>query len=218
MSEPCEPSAPPAPEHGWLPSSLHLSAPRKPRRGEWTREKMVRFLRELAATQCVSAAARAVGMSRTSAYRLRNRMQDTPFALGWEVALEMGLHQLAHVLMDRAINGVEVPHYYHGELVGTTRRFDNRLAQWLLANPWRVGRQQVAREWSAKDFEALLERIEWDSLVWHEEDPQPGPGWPNSDIYDADIEQDRFLRHESWYAAEAEWDSNKRGAKPADKW
>lgn len=126
---------------------------------QWTREKMVTFLRELAATQSVSAAARAVGMSRTAAYNLRNRLQGQPFALGWEVALECGLHALGHAVLDRALNGEEVPHYYHGELVGTTRRYDNRLARWLLANPWKLGRHQLAREYSGQAFDALLTRI-----------------------------------------------------------
>ena len=49
---------------------------RKPRHDEWTREKMAGFLRELAATQSVAAAARSVGMSRTSALR---QAQDRPF-------------------------------------------------------------------------------------------------------------------------------------------
>ena len=127
--------------------------PRSPRHNQWTREKMVVFLRELAATQSVSAAAKAVGMSRTAAYNLRNRLMGQPFALGWEVALELGLHSLAQAVVDRALNGEEIAHYYHGELVATTRRYDNRLAAWVLANPWAVGRHQVAREYSAQDFE-----------------------------------------------------------------
>ena len=140
--------------------------PRTGRHNQWTRAKMVAFLRELAATQSVAAAARAVGMSRTSAYNLRNRLAGQPFALGWEVALECGMHALAHAVMDRAVNGEEVPLYYHGELVGTTRRYDNRLAQWILENPWRVGRHQMAREYAAGGFDALLERIESAALDW----------------------------------------------------
>lgn len=202
-----------APAHGWQPDHLQAPAPtKKVRRSEWDRQKMVLFLRELAATQCVSQAARAVGMSRTSAYRLRNRMQHTPFALGWEVALEMCLHQLAHALMDRALNGVEVQHYYHGELVATTRRYDNRLAQWLLDNPWKVGRHQVAREWSARDFEALLDRIESDSVLWTAGEALPGQGWPYDDPAAAQARQERFASEESWYAAEARWDQGKRPA------
>ena len=180
-----------------------LAAPPRPERhNQWTRARMVAFLRELAATQSVAAAARAVGMSRTAAYNLRNRLAGQPFALGWEVALECGMHALAHAVMDRAVNGEEVPLYYHGELVGTTRRYDNRLAQWILENPWRVGRHQMAREYAAGGFDALLERIESASLDWEAGEPVPGPGWPQGDAEAAQAAEDRFLR-DSWYGAEA---------------
>lgn len=178
---------------------------------QWTREKMVAFLRELAATQSVSAAARAVGMSRTAAYNLRNRLQGQPFALGWEVALECGLHALGHAVLDRALNGEEVPHYYHGELVGTTRRYDNRLARWLLANPWQVGRHQLAREYSSRAFDALLDRIESASLRWEAGEAQPGPGWPYDDPKDSEQAESQFMKG-SWYAADAE---EGRPARPA---
>jgi hypothetical protein len=135
---------------------------------------MVAFLKELAASQSVHHAARSVGMSRQSAYKLRNRLSGTPFALAWEVALEAGLQQLAHAVVDRALNGEEVPHYYRGELVGTSRRYDNRLAAWLLDNPWKVGRQQMAREYVAEGWDRLLERIEWESLDWQEGETLPG--------------------------------------------
>ena len=45
----------------------------------WTKYKMVEFLRALGATQCVKAAAEAVGMSRQWAYKLRNRLKGEPF-------------------------------------------------------------------------------------------------------------------------------------------
>src|SRR5687768_9753421 len=147
---------------------------RSPRHDEWTRPKMVAFLRELAASQSVSQAAKSVGMSRQSAYKLRTRLAGTPFAMAWEVALEAGLQQLAHAVMDRALNGVEVPHYHRGELVGVTRKHDNRLAIWLLDNPWKVGRHQIARESGAEDWEGLLERVEADGNRWREEDSIEG--------------------------------------------
>lgn len=178
-----------------------VAPPRPERHNQWTRAKMVAFLRELAATQSVAAAARAVGMSRTSAYNLRNRLAGQPFALGWEVALECGMHALAHAVMDRAVNGEEVPLYYHGELVGTTRRYDNRLAQWILENPWRVGRHQMAREYAAGGFDALLERIESASLDWEAGEPVPGPGWPLEE--DAAAAAEAQFQRASWYSAEA---------------
>ena len=140
--------------------NLPATPPAKRNHKAWSRRKMVVFLRELAASQSVAQSARAVGMSRQSAYRLRNRLRGTPFDLGWETALELGFSQLAQAVMDRAVNGEEVPHYHGGELVGTHRKYDNRLAQWILKNPWELGRMQVAREFTSPGFEALLERIE----------------------------------------------------------
>lgn len=189
------------------------SRPRKPRHNQWTREKMVLFLRELAATQSVALAAKAAGMSRTSAYNLRNRLQGTPFALGWEVALEMGMHQLAHAVMDRALNGVEVQHYYHGELVATSRQHDNRLATWVLENPWKLGRLQVAREYSSAAFDTLLERIEAAALDWEEGEAVPGPGWPHAEPSEAEASESRFVGKHSWYTAEASAAERKRGSR-----
>lgn len=180
-----------------------LPSPHRPvRHNEWTRAKMVAFLRELAASQSVAQAAKSVGFSRQSVYKLRTRLQGTPFALAWEVALEAGMQQLAHALMDRALNGEEVPHYYRGELVGTSRRYDNRLAAWLLDNPWKVGRQQMAREFSAEGWDALLERIEWADLRWEDGETLPGAQWPHEERPGED-RQDKFIGR-SWYAALAE--------------
>ncbi len=105
----------------------------------WTPRKMALFLRHLGTRQSVAGAARAVGMSRQSAYRLRQRLRDTSFDLAWEAALQLGYDQLAQVALDRALNGVEVPHYYRGELVGTTRRYDEKLTLALLAARSRMG-------------------------------------------------------------------------------
>ncbi|MFC3101187.1 hypothetical protein [Altererythrobacter lauratis] len=201
------------PTESETPATKLPAKARPVRRNEWTRGKMVTFLRELAATQSVSHAARAVGMSRASAYALRNRLKKTPFDLGWEVALEMGFGQLAQAVMDRALNGVEEQRFYHGELVGTVRRFDNRLAQWVLANPWRVGRNQMAREYTSDAFERLLERIESAGLAWEPEEPVPGR---EVDLFaDRDAAEEaeaRFARSESWYAAQAE-EEMKRGSR-----
>ena len=175
---------------------------------------MVLFLRELAASQSVVQAAASVGMSRQSAYKLRNRLDGTPFALGWEVALEAGLQQLAHAVLDRAGNGVEVPHYYHGELVGTSRHYDERLATWILDNPWKVGRHQVAREYAAPHFDALLERIEHAALDWEEHEHDPAAALADPDLGAAERAEGEAAQahsradeaafyNRSWYAADA---------------
>jgi hypothetical protein len=164
---------------------------------------MALFLRELAATQSVSAPAAHVGMSRQSAYRLRDRLVGTPFAFGWDVALEQGLAQLAHAMLDRAVNGVEVPHYYKGELVGHSRHFDERLSIWLMGNPWKVGRRQIAREYSAEGWDRLLARIAQGPLEWTDGDELPGAQPPAGDSEQAQRREERFVTGLSWYGDQA---------------
>lgn len=100
----------------------------------WSRAKMARFLNELAATHSVSAAARAVGMTRQSAYRLRQRLKGQAFDLAWEAAVASAYDALHQAALDRALNGVEAPVHHKGELVGTRRTFDERLTMFLLSD------------------------------------------------------------------------------------
>src|SRR5688572_23878445 len=93
----------------------------------WTPSRQARFLRELAATHCVAGAARAVGMSRQSAYKLRHRLRGQPFDVAWQCAFRRLYDALAEAALERALNGVEVPHFHKGELVHVSRRFDERL-------------------------------------------------------------------------------------------
>ncbi|WP_239807172.1 hypothetical protein [Croceicoccus hydrothermalis] len=174
---------------------------RTPRRDAWTKSLMAAFLRELTASQSVAQAARSVGKSRQSAYRLRARLKNTPFDLGWETALEAGLSQLAHAMLDRAINGVEVPHYYHGQRIGSHRVYDERLAIWIAENPWRIGRHQIAREYSAEGWDRLLDRIEHGPLEW--EDGEPVPGRDPVEPETAERTETQFLLR-SWYADRAQ--------------
>jgi hypothetical protein len=62
-----------------------MSRPKPIRRDGWTAERQLRFLDALASTRSVKAAAASVGLSRESAYRLRNR-SDGLFALLWDRA------------------------------------------------------------------------------------------------------------------------------------
>lgn len=130
----------------------------------WSRAKMARFLAELASTHSVASAARVVGMSRQSAYRLKARLRDTPFDLAWEAALQSGYDALHQAALDRALNGVEVPVHHRGELVGTRRVFDERLTVFLLSArnrhhvPLRHASRDARREWSGY-FGELLVRV-----------------------------------------------------------
>lgn len=53
----------------------------------WTVQRMNAFIETLQRTHNVAAAARAAGMSRRSAYRLRARLPGHPFDRAWEAAL-----------------------------------------------------------------------------------------------------------------------------------
>ena len=71
--------------------NAHRSRP--PRRSNaeyrWSRLRIHAFLRALAVTGSVAAAARVVGMSRQSAYRLRRRL-GVGFAEVWDEGLRLG--------------------------------------------------------------------------------------------------------------------------------
>nr|WP_166175234.1 hypothetical protein [Altererythrobacter segetis] len=62
-------------------------SPRAPRHRHWTRARMAAFLRELGAGASVAGAARAVGMGRQSAYKLRERLAGSAFDEAWQLAI-----------------------------------------------------------------------------------------------------------------------------------
>lgn len=63
--------------------------PRRPNADyRWTRAKIVAFLQALVLTGSVKSAARQVGMSRQSAYRLRERL-GPDFAASWDQGLAL---------------------------------------------------------------------------------------------------------------------------------
>lgn len=66
-------------------------SPRRPIRGDgWTLDRQLVFLDVLGRTRSITRAARAVGMSREGAYRLRRRPGAALFAAAWDRALAAG--------------------------------------------------------------------------------------------------------------------------------
>ncbi len=113
-------------------------------------------------------------MSRQSAYRLRARLKGEPFDLAWTAAFACRFDALAEAAMERALNGVEVPHFHGGELVHTSRKFDERLTIALLMmqdrfGPPRVASHHPAAAYGSADFGALLDRVERGPDTWDEE-------------------------------------------------
>lgn len=153
------------------PAQLLLPAAPGERHDGWTPARQARFLREFAATHCVSTAARAVGMSRQSTYRLRNRLKGEPFDIAWQCAFRRQYDALAEAALERALNGVEVPHFHKGELVHVSRRYDERLTVALLALRDRIAPASPARcarhDWLDPDeFEDLVDHVEFGDEYW----------------------------------------------------
>jgi len=100
----------------------------------WTPDRQRQFIEALADTGSVRAAAHAVNMAPEGAYALRRHPEAGPFRQAWEAALACGVQRLEDIAMDRATNGVEVPVYSYGKLIGTRVVFNDRLLMFLLRN------------------------------------------------------------------------------------
>ena len=107
------------------------------RRNGWTAAKQRAFIHFLSQIGLVGPAVQAVGMSRQSAYRLRERAEQSgvadSFADAWDAAVEMGQDNVEDHAITRALEGYEVPYFYGGRQRGVIRRYDNRLLLAALA-------------------------------------------------------------------------------------
>ncbi|MEQ1597657.1 MAG: hypothetical protein ABL985_21460 [Casimicrobium sp.] len=127
-------------DYRWVPVR------RRPRYDGWTEEKQRRFIEVLADTGIVTAAAKAVGMSRESAGRLRRSPQGAAFARAWDAARHHAGSVLEDIAFERAIEGVEQNVYDElGEVVCTKRIYNDRLLTFLLGalKPERYGREAM---------------------------------------------------------------------------
>jgi hypothetical protein len=119
----------------------------------WTPARKAQFLEALAGDGNVRAACARVGLSREAAYRLRRR--DPLFARAWAAAQVQARESVGEVFGTRAIEGIEEEVWYRGEVVGTRRRYDNRL---LLAHMARLDKL-------AEDPRACEDAARFDELV-----------------------------------------------------
>jgi hypothetical protein len=124
--------------------------PLRARLDGWTAERQVAFIEALAESACVAEACRSVGMSERSAYALRARADAVSFRSAWVTALDYALRRLSDAVLSRAVNGVATPIFYHGELIGERRRYDERLAMFLLQrrDPLHYGSWRDRQEWN----------------------------------------------------------------------
>jgi len=98
------------------------------RRDGWTPQRQADFLGALAESWCVAEAARRVGKSRESAYRLRDKPGALSFAAAWDAVLAQrpappkSTHEL---LWHRAFYGTLKPVMRGGRHVATLHSPDN---------------------------------------------------------------------------------------------
>ena len=138
--------------------------PRRCRRHDgWTEARQRGFIEALADTGSVKAAAHAVNMTPEGAYLLRRHQHGESFRKAWAAALDLGVQRIEDVAMERALNGVEVPVYAYGKIIGTRRVYNDRLLMFMLRNraPKRFA-ADGAKGMNAVD-RALLKRLkkEW---------------------------------------------------------
>lgn len=100
----------------------------------WTEDRQRRFIEALADTGSVAAACKAVNMSTVGAYYLRRQRGAESFRKAWQAAIDLGVQRIEDVAMDRALNGVDVPVYSYGQLVGTRTAYNDRLLMFMLRN------------------------------------------------------------------------------------
>ncbi len=121
--------------------------PVKTRHDGWTAERQVGFIQRLALCGCVAAAAREVGMTKKSAYRLRDRPGAESFAAAWERALALADEWIDRRAILRIHEGERVPIFYRGRQVGERVRHNDRLlAAALEARTRRKQREALERE------------------------------------------------------------------------
>lgn len=144
---------------------LEPGVPDAERYNGWTADKQKRFLTALSRGHNITQACAIVGMSRQSAYALRDAARGAAFRLGWDAAILRARDVLADELMDRAFNGVRESVTHDDGRIVTRHRHDNLLA-WKMLN--RLDKRAdaactdtgaAAVRLAAADFEQLLDLI-----------------------------------------------------------
>ncbi|KTE54126.1 hypothetical protein ATE69_11995 [Sphingopyxis sp. H071] len=129
-----DPATPALDAHGHDPAAYDwVPVLKKRRKDGWSPGKQRAFIEALADGGSVANAARAVGMSESSAYRLRRSPGAEAFDRAWCAAIEAASKKLIDAAFERALIGSEEPVFdREGNRVGRRLRQSDRLLMFLL--------------------------------------------------------------------------------------
>ena len=100
--------------------------PTRARHDGWTPARQHAFLAALGRTGQVGLAARAVGMTHQTAWRLRKRVGAESFAAAWDKVLTEARQRALDLVIERASAGMFVSRTYRGRFVRLEFREDDR--------------------------------------------------------------------------------------------
>lgn len=144
------------------------------RRNGWTEERQRGFIAALAECGSVARAARSVGMSPRSAYRLLDAEGASDFARAWDQAIDIGIERVRMAALDRTLHGAPCAVYRRGKLVRVETRYNDRLAIALLGgrgayvDHYRrtaVSRREHRQNLAHYDKRKERERLEAEALI-----------------------------------------------------
>jgi hypothetical protein len=120
--------------HGHDPAAYDwVPVLKKRRKDGWSPDKQRAFIEALADTGSVVTAAQRVGMSESSAYRLRRAPGAEAFDRAWGAAIDAASKKLLDAAFERALVGSDEPVFDRdGHRVGRRLRQSDRLLMFLL--------------------------------------------------------------------------------------
>ena len=132
------------------------------RRNGWSPERQRMFLFALSRCGSAARAARSVGLSPRSAYRLLHAPGAEDFARVWDRALADGIERVRADALQRALGGAFVPVFRRGKLVRVEHRRCDRLALALL-----TGKEHGVEEAMRRTMQSRREH--WADIRAHDE-------------------------------------------------
>ena len=197
---------------------FHLWRAKRMRANGWTTHDQRLFIHELCRCGSVAAAVKAVGKTARSAYLLREKLGAESFSAAWNKALHIGIEKVRRRLCSRYTDGELVPRFYHGKVIGTIRKYNDRalvavLESLMRCPPLNLARQKFIairnEEWDGvettlSDYRNRL--FAWENALRHRERILE---W-NKEAKD---EADEIWRNEEWTR---EWERQARAEEKAE--